>query len=144
LKRSAFTLVELIFTIVIIGVLAAVAIPKFKSLKESANVANTIKIVKDAESSLPSAAANQADLENNTSFELSHILSLSGKNITYTSNKYTINNSANSAAVATIMLNTTTRKIDANITCNNFSLTVEQSKCTSSLGTATYTNSISY
>lgn len=144
MKRSAFTLVELIFTIVIIGVLAAVAIPKFKSLKESANVANTIKIIKDAESSLPSAAANQADLENNTTFELEDILTLSGKNITYTTNKYTINNSANSATVATIMLNTTTRKIDANITCNNFSLTVEKSKCSDSLGTGTYTNSLTY
>lgn len=144
MKRNAFTLVELIFTIVIIGVLAAVAIPKFKSLKESANVANTIKIIKDAESSLPSAAANQADLENNTTFVLSDVLNLSGKNITYASNKYTINNSANSATVATIKLNTTTRKIDTNITCNNFDLTVEQSKCTSSLGTATYINSLSY
>lgn len=144
MKRSAFTLVELIFTIVIIGVLAAVAIPKFKSLKESANVANTIKIIKDAESSLPSAAANQADLENNTTFVLSDILNLSGKNITYASNKYTIKNASGAATIATIKLDPTNRKIDTNITCANFSLAVEQSKCSDSLGTATYLNTLTY
>jgi len=36
MKRSAFTLVELIFVIVIIGVLAAVAVPKFTKLKGTA------------------------------------------------------------------------------------------------------------
>lgn len=144
MKRSAFTLVELIFTIVIIGVLAAVAIPKFKSLKESANVANTIKIIKDAESSLPSAAVNRSDLENSTSFVLSDILQLSGKNISYASNQYTINNDDNSSTIANIKLNTTNRQIDTNITCNNFLLSVEKTKCAERLGTATYSNTLTY
>lgn len=151
MKRSAFTLVELIFTIVIIGVLAAVAIPKFKSLKESANVANTIKIVKDAESSLPSAAANQADLENNTTFaggsnanSLKWILNLSGKNISYATNVYTIKNSTGAATVATITLDPANRQIDTVISCNNFSLSVEKDKCADQLGTSSYTNTLTY
>lgn len=36
--KKAFTLIELIFTIVIIGVLAAVAVPKFAGLSDNAKV----------------------------------------------------------------------------------------------------------
>ena len=139
MKRNAFTLVELIFAIVIIGVLAAVAIPKFKNLKESATVNNAIKMVKDAESSVPAAAANWSDLENNTTYELSDILQIKGKNISYTDNngagdRYDINASATSGAVATITFNRTNRTLDTRITCANFVSAVEDSKCFEAVG----------
>ena len=38
-KRNAFTLIELLIVIVIIGILAAIAIPKFANTKEKAYVA---------------------------------------------------------------------------------------------------------
>ena len=40
MKKSGFTLVELIFVIVIIGLLAAVAVPKFLATKKRAETAN--------------------------------------------------------------------------------------------------------
>lgn len=138
MKRNAFTLVELIFVIVIIGVLAAVAIPKFKNLKESATVNNAIKMVKDAESNVPAAAANWSDLENNTTYELSDILQIKGKNIGYTDNngagdRYDINSSS-SATVATITFNRANRTLDTRITCANFTSAIEDSKCFESVG----------
>ena len=39
MQKKAFTLIELIFTIVIIGVLAAVAVPKFSGLSDNAQIA---------------------------------------------------------------------------------------------------------
>lgn len=138
MKRNAFTLVELIFVIVIIGVLAAVAVPKFKNLKESASVNNIIKIVKDAESSSTSAAANWSDLENNTTYQLSDILQINGKNIAYIGNAgindhYDINASSTSGAVATIYFNRTNRTIDTRIDCSKFP-TIEKNKCYEALG----------
>jgi general secretion pathway protein G len=40
MKKSGFTLIELIFVIVIIGLLASVAVPKFLTTKKNAETAN--------------------------------------------------------------------------------------------------------
>ena len=40
MNRSAFSMIELVFVIVILGILAAVAVPKFSSIQDDALVSN--------------------------------------------------------------------------------------------------------
>lgn len=122
MKRNAFTLVELIFVIVIIGVLAAVAVPKFKNLKQNAEVKAVIKTTSDAAQSAVSAAVNKSDLDENTSYELSDIVDVTGKGWTYASaaNAGTYTYVTTTGTVATITFDRANRNVYYAIDCDNF------------------------
>ncbi len=60
--RKGFTLIELIFVIVVIGILSVVAIPKFTNLKQNAEVSNLVKAYTTLVTSGPSAYLNATEL----------------------------------------------------------------------------------
>jgi prepilin-type N-terminal cleavage/methylation domain-containing protein len=141
MRKSGFTLIELIFVIVIIGVLAATAIPKFKDLKQNAEANNVIKVAQDAYGSIPSSYVNLVDLEEDfdaTTVKLNSLVTVSGKNWvvnTATQNAQTaIYTDPNDAVVATLTLDPSIRNVRLVVDCTGFSDTKTEAKCNKTLG----------
>ena len=129
--KRAFTLIELIFVIVIIGLLSAVAVPKFLNLKQNAEASNVIKNIVDGAQQATETATNWQDLENNSTFVLSDILKLKGKNWSYDSTtadgRYHYDDGSNT--VAEINFSRADREVNYSVNCNNFSDSKTKSKC---------------
>ena len=129
MKRSGFTLIELIFVIVIIGVLAAVAVPKFKNLKQSAEANNLVKVTTDMAQAGAETAINQRDLEDNATYTLQGLVNLNGKNWTWTDNNTSVYTDPTSGNTVAQIQMTGPSTITYGVDCTQLSDTQTQAKC---------------
>lgn len=132
-NKNGFTLIELIFSILLIGILSAVAIPKFAGLKDNAEVKAIIKVVKDAESSLAPSAVNLIDVQSKSDTVLSDMISIKTKKSEYDSTgggTYKIL-AKDDSVIASIAFDDANRTFTSKIDCDSFSTTSTQDVCKS-------------
>ncbi|MDF1876591.1 prepilin-type N-terminal cleavage/methylation domain-containing protein [Sulfurimonas sp. SAG-AH-194-L11] len=65
--QKAFTMIELIFVIIILGVLAAIAIPKFSATRDDAKMSGMMTSISNAASELGMYAVSNVGVDSNLS-----------------------------------------------------------------------------
>ena len=116
--KNAFTMIELIFVIVIIGILAAVAIPKLTATRDDARVSEMAMNIMQGVSEIASYAISHGDTEDNLSKISNGIASLveSGNAELNTTAKSAVFSIGSIANCLTLEIKTGVANDDANLT----------------------------
>jgi len=100
-NRKGFTLIELLIVVVIIGILAAIAIPKFAATKDKAKLASVKTDVRNSETAEEAYFSDYATYGSFSQLQAASNFSLSTGNtmtITAATNGYTVN--ANNGSIS--------------------------------------------
>ena len=124
-NRKGFTLIELLIVVVIIGILAAIAIPKFAATKDKAKLASVKTDVRNTETAEEAYFSDYATYGSFSQLQTASNFSLSTGNtmtITAATNGYTVgaNNSSISSGITSCKVQVgagASSSVDGAITC---------------------------
>ena len=103
-NRKGFTLIELLIVVVIIGILAAIAIPKFAATKDKAKLASVKTDVRNTETAEEAYFSDYATYGSFAQLQLASNFNLSSGNtmtITTAANGYTV--AANNPTISSLI-----------------------------------------
>jgi len=83
-KRKAFTMIELVFVIVVLGILAAIAVPKFAATRDDAHIAKARSTIAAVRSGIINERQNRLFRGDNQ--YINHIAASSGASMIFDNN----------------------------------------------------------
>lgn len=130
--KRGFTLVELIFIIVAVGILASIAVPQFSKLKQNAEINTVFKTIDDVINTLPSVYVNMKNLQNKdpNDIKLAKMVSVTGDSWITNSDNQTIRYKQKSTQdIVRLTFYSNTCLLSIFINCDNWDQNLAKKKC---------------
>ena len=120
-NRTAFTMIELIFVIVILGILAAVAIPKLVATRNDAEVSKTSHMLMAGVSEIAAYAASKGEIDSNLSLMSNNIKNLADEGSAVLSANKAVVKMGNVNDCVTVLISSGTNEDNLSVTFGNAS-----------------------